>query len=276
MASFLPAIGAIGGGIAGGKNKKSSGGLPKFVKKQAKKGFTNLNAAAARTPEEAIAPQNADQLAAYQMARENIGLGKEGYADAVAQAAQQNQGISQADIEKFFNPFQQNVIDNSVSTIERARQRNLLGINDQIEKASAFGGSRGEVAKALANETYDNSIAGTVANLNSTGYQSALDAAFRNNDATRANTTGYLAALDAQRRAAGGDAAALSAVGDANRAYEQSLLDYPLEMAKAQINAAGGFAGTNQASSSGGGMAGVLGGMQGGLSLGQGLMGAFG
>jgi hypothetical protein len=263
------------GGAAGAKGGSKQGGIPKWVKRQAKLGFGNLNAAASRPASEAIAPQNEDQLKAYQMARDNIGLGAQDYATIKTNMAGLANGVTSGNVDQWMNPYRQNVIDTSVANIERSRDRNLLQIRDQAEKASAFGGDREAVASALANEDYNRNIATTTAGLYDQGWQQAVEAAFRNQAAAISGNQAYSGATDAQRRAAGGDVAALASVGDVNRSYAQSLLDYPLEMAKTQINAAGGFAGVPNAVSSGGGAAGAMAGMTGGLGFGQSFLQAF-
>lgn len=268
------AIGAVGG-IMGGKGSKS-GGTPKFIRKQMKRGYGALNAATGRPVGEAIAPQNADQLRAMDMVRGNIGLGAGDINTALTQARRASGGVTGSDIAGFFNPYEDAVVGSAVSDLSRSRDMNLLNINAQAESAKAFGGDREAVAKALASEDYNRRIADTVAQLRAGGYQFATDSAFRNNEALQRGSGNLLDAVGAQREAAGADAAGLAAVGDTQFAYDQNLLDYPLKMAQLQIEAAQGGGGMQGPQSTGGNpVAGGIAGAMGGLQFGQTIGGIF-
>lgn len=89
----------------------------------------------------------------------------------------QFQGATPDLIERFQNPYQQDVIDSTLADINRAQQLSLQQGGDQAQMAGAYGGSRHGVADALTREAYDRNATGAVANLRSQGYQSALAAA---------------------------------------------------------------------------------------------------
>lgn len=268
--------GAAIGAISGSKGSKSSGGTPKFIRKQMKRGFGNLNAATSRPVGEAIAPQNADQLRAMDMVRGNIGLGSADIKSALDMARRAGGGVTSADIKSFFNPYEDAVVGSAVSDLTRSRDMNLLGINAQAEAAKAFGGDREAVAKALASEDYNRRIADTVGNLRYSGYAAATDSAFRNNEVLQRGSANLLDAVGAQRGAAGEDAAALGTVGDTQYAYDQSLLDYPLKMAMMEIEAAQGGGGMQAPTGGGGGgVSGAIAGAMGGLQFGQTIGGLF-
>lgn len=260
-------VGALAGGIGGSKGQKS-GGMPKFVKKQFKRGYAGLNDAAARAPTEAIAGLNADQNAGFNMIRSNIGLGAGSIQEALDKYRAASGGVGADQINKFMNPYTSSVIDAGVADIERARAREMLSINAQSEAAGAFGGDRDVVARALAGEQYGRQINDLVSGLRFSGWNSAVDSAFRNNAATTAGAGGMLNAVNAQRDAAYGDAAAQIGVGDTIRDYDQSLLDYPLKMAMMQINAAGAGSGASRSTTTGGGVSGAMSGIVGGANTG--------
>lgn len=257
--------GAALGAIGGGKKKGGGGGTPKFIGRQIKRGFNDVNAASAA---HTIGPQNADQLAAQDMIRSNVGLGAGNIQEAVDMARRAGNGVQPGDISKFYNPYEDQVIGSAVGDLERSRDMNLLNINAQAEAAGAFGGDREAVAKALASEDYNRNIASTVSGLRFSGYNSALDAAFRNNDAALSGSRGLLDATTEMRRAAYGDAAALGASGDAQFGYNQSLLDHDLNMAQLRLGAGTSALGASRpGASTGGGISGAMSGAAGGFDL---------
>lgn len=97
----------------------------------------------------------------------------------------QYQGATPELIDRFQNPYQQDVIDATLADINRQQQLALQQGGDQAYNARAFGGSRQGVADALTREAYDRNATGAVANLRSQGYQSALAAA--QNEAAQQN-----------------------------------------------------------------------------------------
>lgn len=254
-------------GAIGGSKSQSSGGTPRYVSKQLKRGYAGLNAAADRPASAAIAPLNADQTRGLDMVRGNVGLGAGTIQEAIDRYRSAGAGVTPDSIERFMNPFVSEVIDPAVSDIERSRDRALLGINAQAEAAGAFGGDREAVAKALAAEDYNRNIASTVGGLRFGGWNSALDAAFRDNAVVQSGATGLIDAVGRQRGNAYQDAAALIGAGDTVRAYDQSLLDYPLKMAQMQIDAGAAGAGASRPQSSGGGVSGAIAGAGGGYDL---------
>jgi len=255
-------LGAIGGAKGGGK----SGGTPKFVKRQIKQGYGNLNAATSRSAAEAIAPQNADQLAGMDMVRAGAGtgMGNIGFASDMARRAAG--GVTQADIQGFYNPYEDQVIGNAMNDLSRQRGINMMQINSQAEAAKAFGGDRAEVAKSLASDEWTRRMAEMVGGLRFGGYNSAMDAAFRNNGAMLAGAGGLLDAANQERQAVYGDAMMRQGVGDTQYAYDQGLLDHPLKMAQLQVDAGvAGLGAQRPTSSGGGGISGAMGGALGGF-----------
>lgn len=260
---------ALAGAIGGGKGSKSSSGTPKFVKRQLKKGYAGLNEAVARSPTEAIAGLNADQTRGFDMVRGNIGLGAGSIQEALDKFRSASGGVTPEGISKFMNPYTTEVIDASVGDIERARGRAMLGINAEAEAAKAFGGDREAVLKALTAEDFNRNIASTSSGLRFNGWNSAVDSAFRDNASSVGAAGGLLNAVDSQRKAAYGDAAAVTGVGNVIRDYDQSLLDYPLKVAQMQIDAAGTGMGVTPNQRTGGGISGAMAGLAGGAQTGS-------
>lgn len=266
------ALGAVGGAKGGGK----SGGTPKFIRKQIKRGFGNLNTATGRSAEESIAGFNTDQNNAFDMVRGAAGLGAGDVQSAIEMAKRGGAGVAGADIASFFNPYEDAVVGSAVADLTRSRDMTLLGINAQSEAAKAFGGDRDVVAKALASEDYNRRIADTVSGLRFGGYQSAMDAAFRDKSNAISGSGALLDASGVARANTYQDAAALGAVGDTIYARDQSLLDHPLNMAQLQVNAGTSALGAQAPTSSGGGgVSGAIAGALGGMDFGKAIGGLF-
>ena len=88
-------------------------------------------------------------------------------------------------VNQYMNPYQQQVIDTTLSDIERQRQQAQLRDRAAAVQAKAFGGSRQGVAEALTNEAYQRTAANTVANLRSQGFTNAQAIALQQEEAKR-------------------------------------------------------------------------------------------
>lgn len=140
--------------------------------------------------------------------------------------------ISGADINKFMNPYTQNVTDEMARLSQQNLQRNLLPtMKAGFVGSGALGSSR--YANALGQ-----SLADTQANLTgqqygalSAGYKQALDAAMQ--EAGLQQKAAGLGSEMAGREQALGLAGAqgLTKAGSERQAYEQSLLEAPLKQA---------------------------------------------
>jgi hypothetical protein len=88
-------------------------------------------------------------------------------------------GFDQGMVEQYYNPFQQQVIDQTMADIERQRQMASQNLGQQATAARAFGGSRQGVAEGVMAGEFGRTAAQTAAGLRSQGYQSALDRAMQ-------------------------------------------------------------------------------------------------
>jgi hypothetical protein len=111
------------------------------------------------------------------------------------------------DISKFYNPYQEEVIQGALGDIERTRQIQEQANMEQATRARAFGGSRQGVVSGLTNEAALRQAATTGANLRATGFNTAADLGFR---ARTADTSGLRTSID---------------LGTARTALEQAKLD---------------------------------------------------
>lgn len=89
-------------------------------------------------------------------------------------------------VQKYMNPYQQEVIDASMADLNRQRQMQQMRDLNTATAAKAFGGSRQGVAQALTNEAYDRTAANTLANLRSQGFGNAQGIALQQEQARQA------------------------------------------------------------------------------------------
>ena len=80
-----------------------------------------------------------------------------------------------ADIERFFNPYQEQVVQGALGDIERTRQMQEQANMEQATRARAFGGSRQGVVSAMTNEAALRQAATTGAQLRSAGFNTAAN-----------------------------------------------------------------------------------------------------
>jgi len=83
--------------------------------------------------------------------------------------------IANTDLTQYTNPFQQQVIDNSINDLGRANEMAMNSVGAQA--GNAFGGARHGVAEAETNRAFLDQAARTSSNLNQAGYQNAQNMA---------------------------------------------------------------------------------------------------
>ena len=79
------------------------------------------------------------------------------------------------DIAKFYNPFQEQVVQGALGDIERTRQMQEQANMEQATRARAFGGSRQGVVSGMTNEAAIRQAATTGAQLRSAGFNTAAN-----------------------------------------------------------------------------------------------------
>jgi len=80
-----------------------------------------------------------------------------------------------ADISRFFNPYENQVVKNTLTDIESARKIQEQANMEQATRARAFGGSRQGVVSGMTNEAALRQAANTAAQLRSAGYTQAAN-----------------------------------------------------------------------------------------------------
>jgi hypothetical protein len=167
--------------------------------------------------------------------------------------------LTGVDLSGYMNPYSHQVIDSTLSDINRQQQIQDQNDASQATRAGAFGGSRSAVLQGLDHDNYARAAASTVANLNQANYAQAQAAAqndlSRQLTASQANQSAGLQAAGLRLNAAGAlagmggqqlsqalqRAGALQTAGDAQQQNQQAQLDalyqqwqlaqqYPLQM----------------------------------------------
>ena len=108
--------------------------------------------------------------------------------------------VAGADLGAYTNPYETQVVEQSLSDLERSRlmQQNQLGA--QASAAGAFGGSRQGVAEAETNRAFAEQAARTASGLRQSGYQQAQQLAGQDIGRQMQVDAANQAALNAQRQ----------------------------------------------------------------------------
>lgn len=85
--------------------------------------------------------------------------------------------LSDKDLNDYMNPYTQNVIDTTMSDLDKARQQALNSTGAAATAGGAFGGDRHAIMEAQNNADYMNQVASSSAQLRNQGYQNAQRAA---------------------------------------------------------------------------------------------------
>lgn len=120
---------------------------------------------------------------------------------------------SQADIDRFFNPYTDQVVDTSLADIDRARQMQANQAAAQAQAAGAFGGSRGALMEAEIGRNALDQAARTAGDLRRQGFTQAAQLAQQ--DVSRRQQANQMNAQQMLQAALANQQAGLSA-GQAN------------------------------------------------------------
>jgi hypothetical protein len=141
-------------------------------------------------------------------------------------------GVSSADIENFYNPYEQDVVDEmGRQSALNVQQSMLPALRAAFAGQGGFGSQRyaGAMGQAMGNVQSD--LFGNQAKLRSEGYKSALDAALRDRgyDIQAGQSLYGLGQAEGQAGVSG--VKALGDIGTQELGYEQSKLEAPLTRA---------------------------------------------
>lgn len=153
--------------------------------------------------------------------------------DAASRVGGLAEDVGTTDISKFYDPYQKGVIDELSRQSALNVQRNLLpSLRGAFAGQGAFGSQRYAGATGQALGDVQASLLGKQAELMSSGYKQALEAALRE-QATQQGLVGGLSSLGSVESTATPAAIKqLADIGKEGLAYEQSLLEAPLKRAQ--------------------------------------------
>ena len=154
---------------------------------------------------------------------------------AASQAGQAGQFMGPQAYQQFMSPFQQDVIDTTLSEFDRQAQRGITNIADQALAAGAFGGGREGVQRAEFQAASDRNRAALQAQLLSQGFGQAQQAAAQafGQQQNLAQQQQNLAQLAPQL--AGQQIAGLSTLGAQQQAQQQAQLTAQQQLAQQQL-----------------------------------------
>ena len=184
-----------------------------------------------KTGDELVADLDPYQTKGYNAVETAADAYKTGLTDAKATATNAS-GVSSGDINKFLNPYTQNVVNEMGRLQSQNIQRNLMPqLKGQFVGTGGLGGQR--YANALGQSASDlqTTLTGQQYGALSSGYKSALDAAMQEAQLQNqvAGTQGTLAGKEQELGLTG--AGAMTKAGAEQLAYNQAKIDAPLKNA---------------------------------------------
>ena len=91
----------------------------------------------------------------------------------VSNTAVQAGQIANTDLSQYQNPYQTQVIDQTMSDLDRARQMTMNNTGAQAQSAGAFGGSRHGIQEAETNRAFADQMARSAGQMRQQGFQNA-------------------------------------------------------------------------------------------------------
>ena len=180
-----------------------------------------------------VAPLNQNLQNLYGGAQSTLERYQQPMDESLAALQGAAQGVSTADIERFYNPYEKDVVqDLERQSIENVQRGMLPALRAAFAGQGAFGSQRfaGATGQAMGDVQAD--LLGAQAKLRSEGYKSALDAALRDRgyDIQAGQSLGSLGAQESQAGVSG--LKALGDIGTQELGYEQSKIEAPLTRAQ--------------------------------------------
>lgn len=142
------------------------------------------------------------------------------------------EGISQADISKFYNPYQEQVVDEAARQSMLNVQRNLLPqLRGAFAGTGGFGSQRYATAAGQALGDVQANLLAEQNKLRSAGYTSALDAALREAGIQTQATSALSGLGSTEQQAATSGLKTGAELGEQQQAFEQAQIEAPLTRA---------------------------------------------
>jgi hypothetical protein len=183
----------------------------------------------------------------YGMLKSGAGATAPMYDDA---AAMFKSSAGDLDIQKYLNPYTDEVVNRTTDNATTALQKQLGGIASSAQKASSFGGSRFGVQQGVAQAEGVRNIADVTAELRKAGFDTAAGIAQNQQAGQRAAATGLLSTAAGKGSQNIADASTLLSAGNQDTAARQKLIDadmskfqeawqYPVEQLNLKLAALG-------------------------------------
>ena len=133
----------------------------------------DVNVGMAGTTFAGYAPQvSADQVGYNPVASTNVSADRVASTNVTANNVNAGQ-IADANFSAYMNPYESQVVGQSLSDLDRARQMQAMQLNAQAQKAGAFGGSRQALMQSELGRNYLDQAARTASGLRQAGFQNA-------------------------------------------------------------------------------------------------------
>ena len=133
----------------------------------------DVNVGMAGTTFAGYAPQvSADQVGYNPVASTNVSADRVASTNVAANNVNAGQ-IADANFSAYMNPYESQVVGQSLSDLDRARQMQAMQLNAQAQKAGAFGGSRQALMQSELGRNYLDQAARTASGLRQAGFQNA-------------------------------------------------------------------------------------------------------
>lgn len=197
---------------------------------------TTAGAAYNPATSKSVAGFSDDQLAGMQGVRDNAGIWAP-FTQASADLASQASGpLTGQNIQNYMNPFQNQVLDATMSRINQNNQQQMKNVTGNAAMQSALGNDRlGLQKSALAGEQ-DLASGQIMANLNAQNYNQALAATQADRAAQFQGATTFANLGNQAANLAGQDSAKLLESGGLQQSLGQNILDTASSNAAAQAN----------------------------------------
>jgi hypothetical protein len=144
-----------------------------------------------------------------------------------------SQGVSGADISQFYDPYQQDVVDEMSRQSNLNTQRNLMpALKSAFAGTGGFGSQRYANATGQALSDVEANLLGQQSKFRSEGYKNAMDAALRDRGYDIQAGQGLYGLGQAESQAAQSGLKMLGDIGTQELGYEQSKIEAPLTRAQ--------------------------------------------
>lgn len=224
MALVGAGIGAWSNSRNAKKNNQPQGGTPQWQQDNQQR----LYRQAEGLPPE-LAGFTQDELDAMGGVRDMQGRYNPAYDEVMGNASNFAKGVTADDINAFYNPYEDQVIQSYLADLGEMRNRADTRAAGEAEAAGAFGGDREAVYRAVTQGEYDRTGASTLSNLRYQGWDSASNLAMRNHAQSMVGNRQLGDLIGERTQYDYNDLDALLASGGMQRAQNQRELDLPRE-----------------------------------------------